>query len=233
MPIRTSNDKASRSGSTQKMMQSGLGPRFSLVVLTISHAMLLLATPVSSFTVPTTAVRNTIDCRISSIAISGTASSSSPADPEDEISKQLARAKAVLEASRAKIEARELAVAEEFSSGVQSKARKGALATNVPFFATAVSNGADKNGKKDKVIKNKNEDGLFTTDGDLMAKLSEEEEWEPRPLLEVFTSERERQEKDPLADRDVAASIFNLRKVLQTEDFHKIFDKRNRFIGDP
>lgn len=35
-----------------------------------------------------------------------------------------------------------------------------------------------------------------------------------------------------LADRDVASSIYNLRKLLRTEDFMKVFDSRNRFIGD-
>jgi hypothetical protein len=66
-----------------------------------------------------------------------------------------------------------------------------------------------------------------------MAKLSEEEEWESRSLLEVFQNERGPAKEHKLADRDVAASIFNLRRVLQTEDFQRIFDQRNRFIGEP
>ena len=74
--------------------------------------------------------------------------------------------------------------------------------------------------------------GLFTTDGDKMAELSEEEEWESRPLLEVFESEIEDTSSSVLNERDVAASIFNLRKTLQMEDYRKIFDKRNRFIGE-
>ena len=114
---------------------------------------------------------------------------------------------------------------------------------DVPFFATNDSIDNDgANMKKEKVIKNKNEDtGLFTTDGDLMAKLSEEEEWEQRSLLEVFTDEVEDDEyqsrsanadNEQFIDRDIAESMYNLRKSLQTEDFTKIFDKRNRFIGD-
>jgi hypothetical protein len=90
------------------------------------------------------------------------------------------------------------------------------------------------NGKKERVIKSKNADtGLFTTDGDLMAKLSEGEEWQTRRLLEVFSNEQERltPENDSQANRDVAASIFNLRRVLETEDYLRIFDSRNWFIG--
>jgi glutaredoxin-related protein len=70
-----------------------------------------------------------------------------------------------------------------------------------------------------------------------MAKLSEEEEWESRPILEVFETEEQEGEKASFnaknVDRDIAKSMFNLRKSLQTEDFMKIFDKRNIFIGDP
>jgi hypothetical protein len=172
---------------------------------------------------------------MSSIAISASPSSSTS---DDEINKQLERAKAVLEISRAKMEARELAAASaaagatgDDSSKDPKARRKGPLGTDVPFFATQEVV-AKKDGKKEKVIKNKNKEGLFTTDGDLMAKLSEEEEWESRPLLEVFQNERGDAPKDSLADRDVAASIFNLRKVLQTEDFQRIFDQRNRFIGE-
>lgn len=138
---------------------------------------------------------------------------------EDDITRQLARARDVLAKSKAKIEEQEIDDLEEDSSSKNG----------VPFFASLDAN-ADT--KKEKVIKSRNEEGLFTTDGELMAEMSESEEWEVRPLLEVFESESKDPAKDPLADRDVAASIFNLRKVLQTEDYQKIFDKRNRFIGD-
>lgn len=159
-------------------------------------------------------------------------------NPEDEVTRQLERARAVLEVSRAKLAAREQAAENEFAA----KAKNGKTTTapairmgpEVPFFATQSTNGMaeKKNGKREQVIKAQNEEGLFTTDGDLMAKLSEEEEWESRSLFEVFQNERSRPEKDALADRDVAANIFNLRKQLQTEDFQRIFDKRNRFIGE-
>jgi len=151
---------------------------------------------------------------------------SKPTERNDDITKQLERAKAALAVSRAKMEAQEQAeaglVAEEKEGKNEEK--------SVPFFAI---NTTDDNGKKEKVIKDKNKDGLFTTDGDLMAKLSEEEEWEPRPLLEVFKNEKEKGPSAMNIDRDIGQSMYNLRKSLQTEDFMKIFDKRNHFIGEP
>lgn len=145
--------------------------------------------------------------------------------PDDEITKQLERAKDLLAKSKAKIQAKE-AAALEYDAGNSPIAN-----AKLPFFAAALPK---KNGnKRDRVIKSKNRDGLFTTDGDLMAKLSEAEEWEVRTLLEVFENEnKDALDKNTLADRDVAASIFGLQKVLQTEDFQKIFDERNRFIGE-
>jgi hypothetical protein len=53
-----------------------------------------------------------------------------------------------------------------------------------------------------------------------------------RPLDQVFQNEIEDKSDDPFADRDVAASIYNLQKSLQTSDYKKIFDQRNRFIGE-
>ena len=154
--------------------------------------------------------------------------------------KQLERAKAAIAVSREKIEAQEAFVAFIREEGDKQDASKEK--ENVPFFAT--SNDSDNNistnsnGKKERVIKNKNEDtGSFTTDGELMAKLSEEEVWESRPILEVFETEEQEGAtpsfKAKNVDRDIAKSMFNLRKSLQTKDFMKIFDKRNIFIGDP
>ena len=158
-----------------------------------------------------------------------------------ELETQLEKARAVLAVSRAKMEALDDIDEEDDETTTLTTT----VRSDVPFFAS-ISNGNDsiqsQNGdkigskKKNKVIKNQNKDtGLFTTDGDLMAKLSEEEEWESRSLREVFSNERKStslDEKDPWANRDVAASIYNLRKSLQLEDYKKIFDKRNRFIGE-
>ena len=69
--------------------------------------------------------------------------------------------------------------------------------------------------------------------GEKMASMSEGEEWASRSLLEVFNNEEVQRSSDhKLAERDVAASIYNLRKQLQMEDYKRIFDKRNRFIGE-
>lgn len=138
---------------------------------------------------------------------------------EDDVARQLERARHLLAKSKAKIEEQDIDELDDESSAKNE----------VPFFASLDAN-ADT--KKEKVIKSRNEEGLFTTDGELMAEMSESEEWEARPLLEVFESESKDPTQDPLTDRDVAASIFNLRKVLQMEDYQKIFDKRNRFIGE-
>lgn len=144
-------------------------------------------------------------------------------DIDDEISKQLARAKEILAKSKAKMEQKELAAIDP---------EKKEKSTAVPFFA-AKDASADQDSRKKKVIKAKFEDtGLATFDGDKMVELSESEEWEVRPLNQVFKSEIEDKSTDPFADRDVAASIFNLRKSLQSDDYQKIFDERNRFIGE-
>lgn len=146
---------------------------------------------------------------------------------EDDISKQLERARELLAKSKAKMEAKEQEAFEVTKEDEKNTKGKD----SVPFFASKTAS-FDENKKKEKVIKSKNEEGLFTTDGEMMAELSESEEWQVRPLQEVFENEKKEKSADPFADRDVAASIFNLRKVLQTEDYKKIFDNRNRFIGD-
>ena len=152
---------------------------------------------------------------------------------DEEVARQLQRAREVLAKTKAKMEAKaaaELVVDDDDDDLEGTETGKG----SVPFFASQAATKTKREGdKKEKVIKSKNESGLFTTDGALMAELSESEEWEARPLLDVFQNENKKANtKDTLADRDVAASIFGLQRVLQTEDFMKIFDKRNRFIGD-
>lgn len=227
--------------------------RFGLaLLLVVSHMFLLLSTtitPVDSFAlVPTKATSartsttivsppsSTIQCRMAPksteentekiVDEKKNTEKKKVVEKNPEITKQLERAKAALAGARAKMEAREQAEAGIVDD--EGKEKNGKK-ESVPFFAM---NAADENGKKEKVIKDKNEDGLFTTDGDLMAKLSEEEEWESRPLMGVFKNERE-EEPDPIGiNADIGQNMYNLRKSLQTEDFGKIFDKRNYFIGD-
>jgi|EP00533_Pseudo-nitzschia_delicatissima_P015543 hypothetical protein len=190
------------------------------LILALSH---LLLSPVSSFvqqqpqTARITKYSSTVSCGMGSKST----------EVNDEIAKQLERAKAALAVSRAKMEAKEQAEAGLLDDDQEEEGKSDDEA--VPFFAM---NADDENGKKEKVIKDKKENGGFTTDGDLMAKLSEEEEWESRPLLEVFQNEREEKTEAMNIDRDIGQSMYNLRKSLQTDDFMKIFDKRNRFIGE-
>ncbi len=146
---------------------------------------------------------------------------------DDEITKQLERAKALLAKSKAKIEAKEMGSLYRSEDKIQEKSSPK---SNIPFFASQIVTKTNGN-KREKVVKATNGDGLVTIDGDLMAQLSEAEEWEIRSLLDVFENETKNL-SDPFSERDVAASIYGLQKVLQTEDFHRIFDKRNRFIGE-
>jgi hypothetical protein len=92
--------------------------------------------------------------------------------------------------------------------------------------------------------------GLITIDGEKLAARSEQEQWEFRSLAQVFREETSDTDaatsvepqparmaassarSEPLADRDVLASIYNLRLQLQKEDYHRIFDAKNRFIGE-
>jgi hypothetical protein len=144
----------------------------------------------------------------------------SAGNPDDEITRQVERAKELLAKTKAKMEAQEQA---------DANGPTGAAA-NVPFFA---SKDNKSNSKKEKLMKTQNEEGLFTTDGGLMAQMSESEDWEVRPLNEVFQNEKEITRKtNKLANRDMSAGIQGLQRVLQTEDYLKIFDKRNRFIGE-
>jgi len=65
-----------------------------------------------------------------------------------------------------------------------------------------------------------------------MAALSETEDWEARSFGDIFADDTDDLIDDGLASRDVAASIFNLRMRLNDADYRRVFDKRNRFIGE-
>ena len=105
----------------------------------------------------------------------------------------------------------------------------------LPFFAT-------KEREIDtSKIKSKTKSGEIIADGTQMATLSKSEAWERRSLSQMFTKEARQdwdgndvtqESKTKLADKDMAGSIYNLRKSMQNEDFKKVFDPRNRFIGE-
>lgn len=145
-------------------------------------------------------------------------SSTSP-DLDREINEGLEKAKSLLKKSKAKLEKNEQAAAIEAA---------------VPFFATS-----KRTVSRQGVVKSIDEaTGLVTADGERMAAVSEAEDWEFRTLDDVFQNEMGSKEdvysvaSKQLADRDVAASMYNLRKELHNEDYRRIFDKRNRFIGE-
>mmetsp|Transcript_27822 Transcript_27822/g.31894 ORF Transcript_27822/g.31894 Transcript_27822/m.31894 type:complete len:210 (+) Transcript_27822:106-735(+) len=132
---------------------------------------------------------------------------------DDAITVQLAKAKELLAKSKAKVAAGAL----EAGETKKQKSEK------------------DSKSARESVIKSKNEEtGLITTDGELMAELSEEEDWEVRSLLDVFETETkdENTKQDRLADRDVSASIMNMRIHMHNDDYRRVFNKRNRFIGE-
>lgn len=155
---------------------------------------------------------------------------------DTDIQQQLAKAKALLEKTKAKLEKEEQPANGDSSSPSQSSSSSGdSQKEALPFFAV-VGRSPEK---MKEVIKSRNEEtGLVTADGEKMAELSESEQWEARPLGEVFENELNENEdlysmaNEQLAERDVAASIWNLRKTLQGNDYRAIFDKKNRFIGE-
>lgn len=142
---------------------------------------------------------------------------------EDDMLRQIARAKELVKKSKAKLAAQEQAAqATDAAAAASAESLK-----SVPFFANAPS-------KRDQVTKSTDGNGRITIDGEKMARLSEDEAWEARPFDDVFKSESDQTKlvNEALSERDVAASMYNLRVTLQNEDFKAIFNERNRFIGE-
>lgn len=139
-----------------------------------------------------------------------------------EVEKELKRARDLLEKIKAKLAAKEV-----FSKKADD---------SIPFFASRQFQRSIPS--REGVVKHKDEKtGLITADGERMAKISEEEEWEMRPIYNVFDDETDASNRSngpsvPVPSRDMAADIFNLRKQLQKGDYETIFDKRNIFIGE-
>lgn len=89
--------------------------------------------------------------------------------------------------------------------------------------------------KKLAVTKDLLETGLITTDGELMAALSEDEDWSERALADLFKDETFDDfdtPSDNILRRDVAQSINGLRVKMEKGDFAKIFNAKNYFIGE-
>ena len=165
---------------------------------------------------------------------------------DDEVSRQLAKAKDLIERTKQKMESKEKAVAAA-AAAVESEDDDTDEATStasaaaddedevvVPFFAVDPT-AAEK--RREMVTKTKDEEsGLITTDGDKMASLADGEKWESRGLYDLFENEIEEDEaakaKEARASRDVARSMMNLKMIMNKQDFDFIFDKKNRFIGE-
>ena len=167
-------------------------------------------------------------------------------DPD--VTDQIRRAKLLLEDARRKQKARE----EKSAASAGADDVPGTTTTTttttkrlLPFFAaaTAISSATEVDARRK--IKSTTSTGSIIADGETMAAISKSERWERRSLSEMFEREA-RNDFDGLpvageqidkvgtvlADRDVARSIWNLRRSMQNEDFMKVFDSRNRFIGD-
>jgi hypothetical protein len=166
-------------------------------------------------------------CRAKSFHRAPTSVHSMPS-MEDDMLRQIARAKELVKKSKAKLAAQEQAAqADAGAPDAAARAASDESFTSLPFFANAPS-------KRDQVTKSTDGNGLITIDGEKMARLSEDEEWEARPFDDVFKSESDQTKivNEALSERDVAASMYNLRVTLQNEDFKAIFNERNRFIGE-
>lgn len=193
---------------------------FSSFVSLVS--MLFLVAPLIGAFSPTIGILKTMTPRASSILLMG-----------DEVDRELEKARALLKVAKAQLEAMDRG---EDPTPIVEEA-ENANVDPLPFFAADGTSGTSQD-KREIVLKSQNKDGLITVNGDEMAKLSEDETWKSRPLAEVFENELKEDEDvysiatQQLGGRDVAASIWSLRKSMKTEDYQKIFDKKNYFIGD-
>lgn len=181
----------------------------------------LLSQKASAF-VPCTSFLNNLSTTSSHYSVRSCSKKSSALQMSDDVDVQLAKAKELLAKAKAKIA--------EANIEENVKQSTTEVIEEVKKPSTAVAS------KKEQVLKSETESGLFTTDGDMMAELSEDEEWEMRSLLDVFEEEfsnddAERRSTDK-KDRDIAMAMFNLRKQMINEDYQKIFDEKNWLIGD-
>ena len=159
-------------------------------------------------------------------------------DAEADILRQLERARTLLQKTKAKLEAKAAnGKLESAAGGRKISALNGQqLDEPLPYFFACLCESSETRRRREIVIKSKDEStGQVVADGEKMASLSEQEEWEVRSLYDVFKDENQEafsMATSQLAERDVAASIYNLRKTLMMEDYKRIFDKNNRFIGE-
>ena len=152
------------------------------------------------------------------------------------VAAQIRKARKLLRDAKRKMETEEQQKRQSDTNGSDNGA-------SLPFFAQQQSFTSQAIDHTQK-IKSKTKSGEIIADGDTMTSLSNTEPWERRSLSDIGFESEARSDYDgnlvvddedgkrTLAERDLAASIYNLRKVMQNEDFRKVFDARNRFIGE-
>ncbi|KAL7528893.1 hypothetical protein ACHAWF_002753, partial [Thalassiosira exigua] len=160
------------------------------------------------------------------------------------VAAQIRKARRLLDDAKKKqrLKEEEAAEAAAAAAAADGSSSERGDAPPLPFFAArSFTASAARSALK---IKSKLDDGTIVADGEAMSSLSKSEPWESRSLGQMSFTREARTDYDGnavegeeidgrvTADRDVARSIYNLRKKLQNEDFKKVFDSRNRFIGD-
>lgn len=169
------------------------------------------------------------------------------------VSDQIMKARKLLDDARKKQAREEVVITSSSSDATATTPTTANTSTTantwsrLPFFVMVDDGSASTTLKSinSKKIKSTTSSGSIIADGETMTRISSTEQWSRRKLSEMFSKEShldyagkpiDDQTIDKvgtvLADRDVVASIWNLRKTLQNDDFACVFDKRNRFIGD-
>ncbi|KAL7508526.1 hypothetical protein ACHAXN_005600 [Cyclotella atomus] len=146
---------------------------------------------------------------------------------------QIRKARKLLRDAKKKMEEPK---SEKVDGGVNGEVKEEKPASvPLPFFAARPPS-AEK-------IKSKTSSGIVA-DGATMTALSNSEPWELRPLNQMFVREPrsdydgnlisadDSDKMGKLAEKDLARNILALKRELQNEDFKKVFDQRNRWIGD-
>jgi hypothetical protein len=203
-------------------LRSNLSSRqwnYGLLLLMVAVVAASMPSGVSSFTIQSRNFRTTSVAPLR-VILNG----------EEEIAQGVLRARALLEKTKAKLAAQAASKALSDANGGDDGKTQA-----LPFFASQSAGAVDDTQRREQVTKSTSATGLITIDGEKMAAMSEQEVWETRSLLDLNSGDDgagKSTASKRLADRDVAASIFNLRRHLQVNDYRKIFDTKNRFIGE-
>jgi len=153
---------------------------------------------------------------------------------DDDVSRQLEKARKLIAEAKGKLEAKELE-AQDPSSTAPVAQHFFATEDNEEDEATREKN---KEEKRSRVIKQELDNGKITTDGDMMVELSQNEKWEMRPLMDVFEPEKMSEEDEKSREErrkkeiQIVQAMMNLKQKLGKDDYEKIFNNKNFFIGE-